>query len=280
MAVGLIPCLCFSQISLRVFGGMSHSRSKDICTSVEAANELLDLYDPGHRGYYQKLCCGAHFGGELSYRLSENFSLGIGFEFIRLRNENDLSYNVGTPTHLTTIFAINAYPLTLNVHYFLPVTNLLKAFVTVGAGYYFLDLDYSEDTLWETGSLVDDSSRYYTFQSERGTLGVQIRLGFEIFVSNTLSFFIEGTGRLARFSEIEGNWTSRGHSPVQGDFGKSGSSHYFWYYEDIIEGKNYAVTAFREAAPEDALNARKGEIYLSGLSFTAGIKVGLNFKKK
>lgn len=279
IVMGLFSSLCFSQLSFRFYGGMIHVMSKDISSSVKATNEILDLYDPGHTGYFEKLCCGTNFGGELFYLISKNMGVGIGIELIRLRNESNLSYDLGVPLVQTTTYGIDAFPIMLNVHYYLPITPMLNAFVSVGGGYYLMNIDFASDFLWDFG-VFGEEDRAYTFQSSQGTFGVQVRWGTEIFVSKNISFLIGGTGRLAKYSDIKGDWTNTGYIPGEGYLDGNGSDHYFWYYEESIMGKNYAQVIFRKNAPTGVSNARKGEINLSGLSFTAGIKIGLDFNKK
>lgn len=271
--------LCFSQLSFRFYGGMIHVMSKDLSSTVEASNELLDLYDPGHTGYFEKLCCGTNFGGEVIYQISPNIGVGVGIELIRLRNESNLSYDMGVPLVQTTTYGINAFPIMLNVHYYVPVTSLLNAYITVGAGVYFMDLDFKADSLWDFVAF-GEGNQIYTFQSNQGTLGFQAQWGIEVFVSKNISFLIGGTGRLAKYTDIKGDWTTKDYYPAVGNFDDSGSNHYFWYYEESIFGKNYPQINFGDNAPTGVTNARKGEINLSGLSFTAGIKIGLDFKKK
>jgi len=279
IVMGLFSSLGFSQLSFRFYGGMIHATSKDICSAVEANNELLDLYSPGHTGYFEKLCCGTNFGGEVFYQISKNMGVGIGIELIRLRNESNLSYDLGVPIVQTTTYGINAFPIMINVHYSLPITPLFNAYVTAGVGYYLLDMDFTADFLWDFG-VFGEGDQIYTFQSNQGTLGLQTRWGIEVFISKNISFLIEGTGRFAKLSDIKGDWTSRGYIPVEGNFEESGSNHYFWYYEESILGENYSQVNFSENAPSGVVSARKGEINLSGLSFTVGIKIGLDFKNK
>jgi len=277
--VGLFSSLGFSQLSFRFYGGMTHVLSNDIGSAVEANNELLDLYDPGHTGYFEKLCCGINFGGELFYQISKNIGVGIGLELIRLKNESNLSYDLGIPVVQTTTYGINAFPLMINFHYSLPITPLLNAYAAVGAGYYLMNIDYRVDYLLDFG-VFGEGDQVYTFQSNQGTLGLQTRWGIEVAVSKNISFLIEGTGRFAKLSDIKGDWTNRGYIPGEGNFEESGSNHYFWYYEESIMGKNYPQVDFSEKAPSGVVSARKGEINLSGISFTVGIKSGLDFKNK
>ncbi len=277
--VGLFSSLGFSQLSFRFYGGMTHVLSNDIGSAVEANNELLDLYDPGHTGYFEKLCCGTNFGGELFYQISKNIGVGIGLELIRLKNESNLSYDLGIPIVQTTTYGINAFPIMLNVHYSFPITSLLNAYVTAGAGYYLMNMDFKADSLLDFG-VLGEGDQIYTFQSNLGTLGLQARWGIEVFVSKNISFLVGGTGRFVKYSDIKGDWTTREYYPAVGNFDDSGSNHFFWYYEESIMGKNYPQVDFGEKAPSGVVSARKGEINLSGISFTVGIKIGLDFKNK
>ncbi|MCJ7582937.1 MAG: outer membrane beta-barrel protein [Candidatus Aminicenantes bacterium] len=277
--MGLFSSLSFSQFSFRFYGGMAHVVSKDVNSAINANNEILDLYDPGHTGYFEKLCCGADFGGELFYKISNHLSMGINIEFIRLRNESNLSYNMGVPLDQTSTYGINALPIMLNVHYSLPITSLLSAYVSAGAGYVLVDIDYMVDFLWDFGA-YGNAAQIYTFQNSQGTLGVQVQWGIEVFVAKNISLLVGGMGRMAKLTDIEGDWTNDDYPPGFSGLDKSGSGHYFWYYEESIMGKNYPQVYFGKDAPTGAANARKGELNLSGLSFTAGIKIGLDFKKK
>lgn len=279
IAIGLFSNLCFSQLSFRFSGGMSHIISKDISSAVEATNEILDLYDPEHTGYFEKLCCGTNFGGELVYVISKNIGVGIGVETIRLRSESNLSYDLGVPLVQTTTYGIDAFPIMLNVHYYFPITPQLKAYVSVGGGYYLMKINFAADFLWDFG-VFGEEDRMYTFQSNQGTLGFQVRWGIEVSVAKTMSFLAGGIGRFAKYSDIKGNWTNTGYIPGEGYLDGSGSDHYFWYYEESFAGKNYPQINFNDSAPAGVDNARKGKINLSGLSFTAGLKIGLDFKKK
>jgi opacity protein-like surface antigen len=278
-AIGLFSSLSFSQFSLRFYGGMAHVGSKEVNSAIEANNDILDLYDPGHTGYFEKLCCGPNFGGEISYQISPHLGVGINIEFIRLRNESNLSYNMGVPLDQTSTYGINAFPFMLNIHYSLPITSLLSAYVSAGAGYFLLDIDYMVDFLWDFGA-PGTAAQTYTFQSSQGTLGVQIQWGIEVFVAKNISFLVGGTGRIAKLTDIKGDWTNDDYPPGFSGLDERGSGHYFWYYEESIMGKNYPQVFFGENAPTGVANARKGEISLSGLAFTAGLKIGLDFKKK
>ena len=282
IAILLFSCLSFSQLSFRFYGGLAHMKSKDICSAVKATNDLLDLYDPGHTGFLEKLCLGANFGGEILYQISHNIGLGIGIEFIRLRNESNLSYsyNMDTPLVQTSTYRFNTIPITFNIHFSRSVTSLLNAYVSVGAGYYLMDINYMSDSLWDFGLLGNNPDQIYSFQSSQGTLGLQAQWGIEVIVSRNISFLVGGMGRFAKISDVKGDWTNTGYTPGIGSFDESGSNHYFWFYEESIEGKNYPQVVFSENAPSFAVNARKGKLDLSGFSFAAGIKIGLDFIKK
>ncbi len=277
--VGLFSSLCFPKLSFRFYGGMTHVMSSDISSAAKAANEILDLYDPTHTGYFEKLCCGSDFSGELIFSISKNVGVGLGIELIRLRNESHLTYDPIVPIVQTTTYKINTLPIMFNLYYSFPITQLLNIYVSAGAGYYFLNMDYKSDSLTDYGILgVEDQT--YTFQSKQGSLGIQARWGIEVIVSRTISFLVGGMGRYVKYSNIKGDWTNTGIIPTGVNVNESGSNHYFWHYKISIMGKNYPIIDFRENAPADAANIRKGVINLSGLSFTAGIKIGLDSKKK
>ncbi|MFC2166379.1 outer membrane beta-barrel protein [Acidobacteriota bacterium] len=277
--LGLFSGWSFSQLSFRFYGGLTHVMSSDISSAAKATNELFDLYGPSHTGYFEKLCCGTNFGGELIYSISDKMGVGIGIEFIRLKNESNLSYDFDIPVDQTTGYTIKALPIMLNLHYSFPITPLLHAFVSAGTGYYFLNMDYNADILLDYGALgTGDQS--YTFQSSQGTFGIQARWGIEVIVSESISFLVGGIGRYVKYSDIKGDWTDKETIPTIFNYNESGSDHYFWYYEESIEGKNYPQVGFGKIAPSDVASSRKGKIDLSGLSFTAGIKIGLDFKKK
>ena len=264
----------YKKFTLKVSGGYGSISGGDLTSVVDGLNEqiadIARLAGATASGEIKNAKWGPEFEAEFIYNLTERWGIGLGVGYIRKSIESAAELQIGTYAGISFDWqpTYKVVPVTLNGYYNFSVAPKMNAYVKGGVGYYFATWDYQirqENTLlgitvWEEneGTAKDNG------------FGFQGGLGFEYGLSDSVSLFLEGTGRYVNLK----NWdVDNLHRTALGTERDSGS---FWYVEEYEEdtGKYYPSLELSEEEPTDPdyRNVRKAEISLSGIVFKVGVK--------
>jgi opacity protein-like surface antigen len=210
----------------------------------------------------KKIGLGVQLGGELLYELSPSLAAGIEVGFLRASVESSFSrtwHNYKMALKPT----LSAVPLTLNVHYFLPVGAGLKLQAMAGAGACFFNLNYEYD-------IEDIYSPYSGTWKPKSKMifGAKAGVGLELDLTANIALTFDIVGRFAEAGDLTGDWSGNyDGTPL------SGTATLF-YYE--IDGTYPALGLFETlTAGGHYQNIRKAKLSLSGVSALVGFKIKL-----
>jgi hypothetical protein len=207
----------------------------------------------------------------------KNFGIGLGMGYQKTAKESQIGFTMGSVDATETIKPeIRAMPITLNLHYLIPLSSKLKVSISAGAGYYLTTLKYNYAS--EFGIGAQRGTETYAFQAKKGAIGCQGGLGLEFALSSRLAIVFSALGRYASISPFENGTWSDSLSGSFGESNNSGSDDAFWIYDWLQNGKTYSRLAFQNIAPtgiQGMSNARKAKIDLTGGSVTLGFKIGI-----
>jgi opacity protein-like surface antigen len=210
----------------------------------------------------KKIGLGVQFGGELLYELSPRLAAGIEVGFLSASVESSFSRDWHN-YKMTLKPALSAVPLTLNVHYFLPLGAGLKLQAMAGAGAYFFSLNYEYD-------IEDISSPYSgTWKPKSKTVfGAKAGVGLELDLSANMALTFDVVGRLAEVDDLTGDWSGIYYGSPRNGTGT------IYYYE--LDG-TYPVLGIFETLTTGGhnQNVRKAKFSLSGVSALIGFKIKL-----
>lgn len=214
-----------------------------------------------------------HWGGEISgdffYYLSPGFALSVGTGYTFGKKADSAETRTGGITGLNTMDTnVSAVPIRAGGTWFIPVSKRARISLSAGLGFYFAKFDRyyrreSGDGYWINSD----------FTGKGEGVGFDGGVGFEYSISNKVAIVIEGYGRYARISGIEG---TRARNDSNG-------------WSDSIEGSYYGLEREREPniwsrvfniateppGGEGTRNVRDGVIDFSGFSLRIGLKLGL-----
>ena len=210
----------------------------------------------------KKIGLGFQLGGELLYELSPSLTAGIEVGFLSASVESSFSRDWHN-YKMTLNPTLSAIPLTLNVHYFLPVAAGLKLQAMVGAGAYFFSLNYKYD-------IEDISSPYGGTWKPKSKMvfGAKAGVGLELDLTANIALTFDVVGRLAEVEDLTGDW-----SGIYYGAPRSGTGTMFY---SEIDG-TYPVLGIFETltAAGHYQNVRKAKFSLSGVSALVGFKINL-----
>jgi len=226
-----------SELSLKLYGGGSWIQGGDLNKNILGWESFFNdrNISPYSSSYdLKELHILWERGGEIVYKLSPRFYVGLGLELVtgatkgelssRLNQEQDY-YNslvdFGTiyldeQTLQQPEYKLRAIPITLTFYYSFPLREGMRFFLGCGGGYYFGKITYEEDYQYDfdyrddknsSGSLLQYVNQYsssgtYSEESSSTALGLHGRWGVELEIRESLHFLIEVTGRWVDF----GNW--------------------------------------------------------------------------
>lgn len=262
------------KFTLKASGGYGSLSGGDLATIVDGLNEQLAdisrLAGASISGEIKNAKWGPEFEGEFIYSLNERWGVGLGVGYIRKSAESGAQLQIGNYAGIRFDWepVYKVVPVTLNGYYNFPVSSKMNAYVKGGVGYYFAAWDYKirqENEL--VGITVWDENEGTAKDSG---FGFQGGLGFEYGLSDSISLFVEGSGRLVNLKNWDVENVNRNALGSEMDTGT------FWYVEEYEEdtGKYYPSLELLDEEPSDPdlRNVRKAEISLSGIVFKVGVK--------
>lgn len=273
------------QSSITVSGGICYATGGDLNKTIKGVSDYrLDIDEAS--GELKPVNLGMNFNIEFMVHFNPNFGLGLGVGYFRgskASGPSSYNFNIEIPDYMTLATlasdysitpTISAIPITLNLHYFLPIGPKLNFDLYAGGGYYVTMLDFRST---EFASLtISDSAlsmtEDFTFNATKGGLGVQAGIGFEFEVALKVAIVFNAFGRYASVSGFKGKYTFKDRGDVTSD--ESGSDYTFWSYDEKINSKVYTQYDFynEKTSWPDISNVKEATIDLTGFGATLGIR--------
>jgi len=278
----VVLCLCFilasygfgSGFSLKLSGGLNYLMGGDYNDIVQGQNgsyhssAMLSVSSD-----LKKLNLGWNASAEAIMNFTDNLGVGLGVGYISASNESTLSASAGVLTlDATNRPTISAVPITLNVHYFLPIGPTMNVHFFAGPGVYFGSVKFENEVSIPllatdyTSSIKPDSSTAF---------GAQGGLGLEIGLSSSIFLVFDIQGRVVSFTNLKGPWTITG-TVLSIPINLSGAGT-LWYQESLSSGTYYAGWVIKATQPAGTglRNVHAASFSLSGVSAQLGFRIAL-----
>jgi len=266
--------------SLKLTGGAAYISSGGYNDAIEGLNSYNAAEYDTVSGSFSKLSLGMSFGGEFILNINENWGVGLGVGYMQFSHDTETvtgSWSfLGIPMtdHMTLKPTVTSIPITLNVHYTMPLGGVnLNLFA--GVGYYISK--FKVDTGFDSTFLLIGSSDTFASNSIAGQFGFQGGLGLEIPLGGNFSFVADITGRYVSLTDIKGDYTET--ATILGLHASgTGTDQYFYTYEHNLGGTWYndmaLVKDVNAPAGTSNRNAVHGKFDLTGVSGQVGFKIG------
>jgi hypothetical protein len=275
LAAVLIPVLgampVLAGITLKFQGGFAVMPGGDYNRAVDGWNGIYEASWDSVSGKFSKLSGAFFFGGEVLFKFAPRLSLGLGGGTYGVSRTDSVEYSKGViEGQMDVEPGLSVIPITLNLHYGLPLRPGLNLDLYAGPGLYLtaFDLDLHSQV---NEFLVDNR---YTFKARQAVFGFQAGFDLEYDLSPRVALVLGGAYRYAEMSEVRGDFTDD-QSWIFGSSSETGPDHYAWAFQRNIRGRDYDDLIFDSAAPSkaDISGARKARFNVGGLQASAGVKV-------
>ena len=280
--IGLVLSLAAAgpavDLSLKLTGGAAFITGGDYNEGINGANAYLAAFGRNVTGELSRLELGMDFGAEVVVGLTDRLGVGIGVGYMRFsRSREEVGYDwdiLGLTFHNTDFLepSVTTIPLTLNVHYSLPL-GTIRVGVFGGVGYYLskmrVESGFDSDFFGTSSDVVFESSQV------GGRFGFQGGLGVEVPMGGNFSFIVDLVGRVVGLKDIKGDYTRSG-TLLGIPYSFSGSDAYYYTEELRFQNVFYRMNEWVIDADAPSSSAyrdvRHGTFGLSGLSGLAGIR--------
>jgi len=253
----------FSRFNLFLSGGGNFISGGDL---NEGSQGLADYYSDylgiQGKGDIKPLNLSYMFGAEISFSLSNVFSVGIGADYFLRERESRVEFQSSSFTDsLTTRPKIKAIPVRV-VIYCYPVNFF---YIKTGLEYFFTECNYfyriKEDNIFKD----------WTGEAKARDVGIVGGFGFVQEIVPHLDFFIEATGRYARINGFEGKTDYKDSTGLT--YTEEGILYIFKH--QISEENSCSLLFIRDKKPTEAgvSDVHNAMIDLSGFSIKAGIRI-------
>jgi opacity protein-like surface antigen len=279
--VGIV-CLCLALsaagfaegVSLRLTGGMYYMIGGDYNNILQGRTDYYhSLSSLNVTGDLSKMILAANFGLELVVDITNTIGIGLGVGFLHATNDAAMQAVSGSNSiqeEFTPL--LTSFPIMLNLHITIPVTENVNVHLSGGPGAYFSVFKFNR-SLSDTSTGLDQT---LFFDSTTATsFGFQGSLGLEYHVSDSVCMFAEVKGRSAFVSGFTGPWSLTG-ADANGTISASGAGP-VWYEEVQTGTSYYADMVVKGKAPSgsDLRNVRLSRISLGGIGLQVGLKFSL-----
>jgi len=256
------------RLSFRVYGGGSYLLGGDLNDGLQGWADFWKANYPyiGHpykAGTYNPVHLGINIGGDVIFKISPRFGVGLGTEFLMAKRTTNMTFQpdidwdyFGKPS---------AIPIKVSGYYYLPAGNRLKVVLHAGLGYYLAKARLESHV--KPPNDID-----YVIDSSASGIGFHGGVGLEWELSTRLSLFVEGAGRYASFSGFEGTTTVTDSS---GSGSWKGKLYYFGATKSYIENYNYIDLLGGEPGGSGLKFKREAKVDFSGFSLRLGAVVRL-----
>jgi opacity protein-like surface antigen len=253
------PAAAQSRTGFRLGGGLGYFGGGDLNTGIQGMSDLYStLYQAigvNVQNGYKPVHLGMDLNGEFFFHLSPEFAIGFGVGYLSMAKDSSLDLSLGTESvSIGWKPKIQAIPLTLNLHYYIPVGGRVKLVVSAGAGFYMAKIDFTQN--------ADSDTDVYKMSANG--FGAHGGLGMEVGLSSNVSLVIDLLGRLASISGFTGDHTWSGGTEAGGKF--------YHFEGTFFPYGTFPILTFSDSLPTGSTiaNAREAKLDLSGFSAIAG----------
>jgi len=278
--LGVILCLSLAVFgfsggfSIKLNGGANFLMGGDYNKIVEDANAYWhSVSGLTFSSDLSKLSMGWNFGAEFIYSITDQMGIGLGVGYITASNEStlDMQTAVVYQSYAYTP-SLSVIPITLNFHYFMPVSDMMNVHFSAGPGLYISSFSFADHMIIGILPSTDALNLTIDYQPD-GILafGFQGGLGIEFAISPNISLCLDVLGRVASLSGFSGDWTRTG--TLLGNPVSDSGTGTFYYYES--EGYSSFYISATMPSGSGITNAREASISLSGVCAMLGIKINI-----
>ncbi len=249
------PASAQVKLGLKVTGGLGYYGAGDLNTGLQGWSDAYrKIYDTSTlTGGYSPVHWGPEFGGELLLQLNPSLALGLGVGYLQASRSSALGVSKsGTSFEESWSPKIGAVPVTLNLHYYLPLGGRVRLSLDAGLGYYF-------GTCTDSQHMVFIVAVDRTYDTTANGIGFHGGLGLEIPVSTAVSIVLEAHGRYASLGNFKGSFHSASTDKTGG----------VWL-SDVFLDRTYSLIDISEEMPDSQYNPRAAKLDFSGFRFQAG----------
>jgi hypothetical protein len=209
-----------------------------------------------------KLGLGFQFGGEVIYELSPSLAAGLEVGYLSASVESSFS-RTWHNYKMTLTPTLSAIPVTLNIHYFLPLGPELRLHATAGAGACLANLNFKydiQDIYTPYGGAWKPDMKI-AFAARAG-------VGLEFMISPRIALTFDILGRLAEVQGFVGEYSGLMDGVPYG-----GTCRAYCY--DLLG--SYPVIVLYENPPSGPSypNVHEVKFSYSGLSALFGVRINL-----
>jgi len=264
----------YGEIQLGISGGMNWISGSDFNSAMRGMNKLYGFWFTDIQGSLHELRSAAGWQAEAVYFFSPNVGVGLSLGAFRPTTDDRVVFlEANAPGEKLFRSKLLVMPVSLNLHYRLPLASRWRIDGYAGAGLYLSRFDFFESHLFESRQqkFVSD------FKGNRSAVpGLQGGIALEFQVSPHLSLFLGGGLRLAVLSPVSGHASTTFTDPSQ-TLTVADQPGDYYYFDHLYGEESFGYIIFAQTPPLDDFvrNARKAEISLSGASLSCGIRIGI-----
>ncbi len=252
-----------SRVNISFFGGGNYFAGGDLNKGGEGLADFFeDESGVSRQGEIKKLQLNYLFGGELNIPISRSSFLGLGADYITGKAKSVTQYPIEpNPNTFTTLPKVEAYVLRLSLSYF-PVPYF---YIKTGLEYYLASTFYYYHR--QEGDVFIE----HDGKADGHGFGSQLSLGVVIATDLPISLFLEVSGRYAKISNFDGEYTIKDSTGYQT---KEKGTLYIYQYTS--GDKSYPQLFMHEEVPTDTniTEIKEATLDLSGVS----VKIGIIFR--
>ncbi|MFW6128919.1 MAG: hypothetical protein ACOC6P_01565 [Candidatus Aminicenantaceae bacterium] len=215
---------------------------------------------------FNPLHSGHQLSGDIIYHFTPQLGIGVGagYSFSFSKSTVSFTHNEidGLFSYMDSRLDMDIIPLRLGLFLIFPLNKTFNLCLNAGPSVYIVNYSYT----------LNSKHPYYQTTLHKATssgLGIQGGLGVDIKLNSRVFFFIEGQGRYAKITNLEGSiqqWVYSESFPLQNPQKNEG----IFYY---LSGELYPCLAvFKEGTPLEE-NAQKAVFDFSGFSLQTGIRL-------
>jgi opacity protein-like surface antigen len=203
---------------------------------------------------------------ELIWGVSRRFGLGLGIGSLTKSEKSTIELEPYSFLVGNFDFKLSSTALTLSAYYLYPLTAKVAVILKGGPGYFWGRGRYIMSVL---GSGEDQT---FNGDIRDRAPGFQGSLGLEFKISNHISLFAEGSGRLVKLSNWQGDQTVADHG-----ISRTITSAPVWHMTEQYSGLGVFFNSIYfgpEPHGPSVKDVRRFEVDLSGLAIQLGVRIG------
>ena len=267
-----------AQKAIKLSGGLSSFIGGDYNRATQGFfDHLRDVYGSA-QGEFGRIGSGLDISGEFIMPIRPSLSLGIGLGLNRAETTESQAVfiNPADPSQRnsnTPWGAVQAVPLTANIHWTLPILSSLSLNVFGGPGFYFAKFQYKEEYDVAGSENVVGGIEYSGSQI---VLGIQGGIALEATIWKTVSLVAEIVGRAGSMSGFRGDWSYHDTFADGTAYSESLANYAVWIGSLAGPTAQHNIFVFDPRQPGSPFTGvSEAHISLTAITARVGLKIGL-----